>query len=208
MIVTAFDANGNVIAPGTPLKNPIQLGSNASCNISFVTASSGTETSATLKTAVGSIPVQYSIACAPPSQIVITAFDLDATPQSVTLSVLGGTSTVATMTLSMIVNPGTGTIGVYPLFVTAKDSTGAVIPYGQSLTFPIQLSSNAANCLTFGTSPSGAFSNFFNLTDSVSQVYILFDPNISVTCRAPTYGTVTIQAIATGATSASYQFPF
>ena len=212
LVVTAYGSNGKPFATGTVLTNPIQLSSNSSCSVSF-SYNNLNGTTISLPSAPGSVAVVYSppsATCTPPSQIVITAFDLDATPQTSQFAILGGTATVASISFSMLSPPNTVSSGVYPLFITAKDSTGATIPYGVSLTNAIQLSSNASCATGFGvTTNPGSFTGTFQLTSTQTQVYIGFAPpgNSGNTCAGPPAGgNVIITGIAAGAASNTFSF--
>jgi hypothetical protein len=213
LVVSAFSSAG-AIPPGTPLKNPINLTSNSSCSVTF---QSGTNsgTALSLDTAVSNVTLNYvppSTQCSPPAQVILSAFDADATPQSTTFSLLGGTSTVASITLSMLQPPDPQSVGTYPLFVTAKDSGGNVIPYGQTLTNPILFSSNASCATQFGTDPAGNFNQLYSMTNSTSQIYVQFNPQIGPSCPSPAGGNVIVTAIAptgtSGTVSTTINWPF
>ena len=213
LVVTAFGSSG-AIKPGTPLKNPINLTSNSSCSVSY---QSGTTSGAALSltTAVPSVTLNYtqpSGGCTPPAQIILSAFDVDAAPQSTSFALLGGTSTVASMTLSMLNPlPDPSTIGIYPMFVTAKDSNGKTIPYGQTLTNPILFSSNLSCGTFFGTDPAGNFNPLYSMTNSTSQIYVQFNP-VQAGCPPPSLGIVKVTAIApvgtSGIISTMFSWPF
>ncbi|MBV8434738.1 MAG: hypothetical protein JO029_10720 [Candidatus Eremiobacteraeota bacterium] len=214
LIVTAFGPNGKAIPTGTTLVNPIQLTSNSSCSISF-SFGNQTATSLTIPTAPGSVNVVYApptASCTPPNTIIITALDIDATPQTAQFSILGGTATVASLTFSMLSNPNIGSEGVYPFFITAKDASGATIPAGEALTNPILLSSNAACATGFGvTTNPGTFTGTFRITNTQTQVYIAFAPPGSPqnTCAGPPVGgNVIVTGIAAGGVSQTYSFPY
>jgi hypothetical protein len=200
LVVTAYNSAGKPIAPGTLLINPIQLTSNSSCSIGFIPpgGSSGAS-SLQLQNAPGSVNITYSppsASCTPPSQITITAYDHDA-PSIATFSILGGTATVTGITLNMLAQPNTTSAGVYPLFVNATGAGGA-IPFGVTLTNPIQLSSNASCSTTFGiTLNPGTFTTTYLMTSTQTQVYVSFNP-ANPTCTAPAGGNVILQAIASG----------
>jgi hypothetical protein len=203
LVLTSFAKNASAIVAGTTLKNPIQLTSNSSCSITF---GSGATTSLTLANAPGSVEVNYTPptgpSCTPPTAIVITAFNLDATPQTATLAPLGGNvpqQTVASLSLSMIATPDPHSEGVYPLFVTAKTSSGATIPYGVSLSNPIFLSSNASCATTFANNPSGLFNVLYTMPTTQPIIYVQFNPNPG--CTAPVTGKVVITGVAQTGTS-------
>jgi hypothetical protein len=210
LIVKPVAKNGKTIPVGTPFVSPIQLTSNASCNIAFKTGAS-VESSQTLGSAPGSITVEYTGSqggCSPPSQILINAFDLTASPQSAAFSVLGGGSTVKSIKLSMIgsTKPEEKSEGVYPFYVTAKDASGKTIPFGQSLKFPIQLSSNASCVVTFGTSPAAsAFTDTYTIVNTSTQVFMEFNPG-AASSACPSPGIVHVTAIAQGASHATFTF--
>jgi hypothetical protein len=139
--------------------------------------------------------------------ITITGFNLNAKPQSSSVSILGGTATVTGLALSLLNTPDPVSEGVYPLFVTASGSSG-VIPYGVSLTNPVELSSNASCAVSFGvTLNPGTFTSTYRMTSTQTQVYMQF--NIAG-CMEPASGIVTVQAIAAGSPTvkAQYQFPW
>jgi hypothetical protein len=210
LVVTAFNGSGQAIPTGTVLQNPIQLTSNSSCSISY-TSGSSTGTSISVASAPGAVTVAYSppsTTCTPPSAITLSAFDLDARPQTATFSILGGTSTVGSIMLSMLALPNTTSNGVYPLFVTAKDSSGATIPFGESLTNPIQISSNSC-AVGFGvTSNPGTFTSTFQMTSTQTQVFMGFNPATDPTHCTPAGGTVIVTAIAAGGVSTTFSFPY
>lgn len=209
MVVTAFGPTGAAIKPGTTLVNPIQLTSNSSCSVSFA-SSSGSGTSVTLANAPGSVTITYSppsTKCTPPTAIVISAFDVDASPQTAQFSILGGTATVTGVTLSFLTNPDITATGVYPLFVAATGSGGA-IPFGESLTNPIQFSSNSC-AVTFGTTTDPAtFTSTYRMSSTQTQVYVQFAPSDNPTHCTPAGGTVTITSIASGGVSQTINFPY
>ncbi|HTX59564.1 MAG TPA: hypothetical protein VMH02_07760 [Verrucomicrobiae bacterium] len=212
LVVSPYAANGSAIAAGTPLGNPIQLTSNSSCSVTFVNG--GTNgTALTLTSAPGSVEIQYTPAgatCNPPTNVIVSAFNLNASPQSSSLSLLGGTDTVASIALSFITDPDPTSEGVYPLFVTAKDGSGATIPYGTALNNPIQLSSNTSCATMFGTNPAGNFFPLYSITSMTPIVYVQFDP--APTCLVPTSGETIITALspygASGSVHTSLTFPY
>jgi len=213
MVVTAFDPSGKTIAPGTTLIDPIQLTSNSSCSVSFsFTGSSGTisGTSVTLAQAPGSVTVTYSPpsgTCIPPSTITISAFDVDASPQTAQFSILGGTATVTSIALSFLSAPDTNSTGVYPLFVTASGS-GGTIPFGESLTNPIQFSSNSC-AVSFGVTTNPAtFTSTYRMSSTQTQVYVQFEPLVDPAHCTPAGGTVTITSIAAGGVAQTISFPY
>ena len=213
MAVTAFGPSGAAIVPGTALVNPIQLTSNSSCSVSFAfTGSGGTVsgTAITLAQAPGSVTVTYSPpsgTCTPPTTIVISAFDVDASPQTAQFSILGGTATVTGLALSFLANPDAVSDGVYPLFVTASGS-GGTIPFGESLTNPVQFSSNSC-AVGFGTTTNpGTFTSTFRMSSTQTQVYVGFAPADNPAKCKPAGGIVTITSIASGGISQTISFPY
>lgn len=210
LVVTAFGPAGTALTPGTTLVNPIQLTSNSSCSISY-SANGTSGTSVTLAKAPGSVTVTYSppsTTCTPPTTIVLTAFDVDASPNTAQFSILGGTATVTGLTLSFLNNPDTAATGVYPLFVAASGS-GGTIPFGESLTNPIQFSSNSC-AVTFGTTTNPAtFTSTYRLTSTQTQVYVQFAPTVNPTHCTPAGGAnVTVTGIAAGGVSNTVSFPY
>ncbi|HZY99400.1 MAG TPA: hypothetical protein VFE36_07485 [Candidatus Baltobacteraceae bacterium] len=214
LVVTAFGPSGATLVPGTKLVNPIQLTSNSSCSVSYsYTGSTGSisGSSITLPNAPGSVTVSYSppsTTCTPPAAIVLSAFDVDASPQSARFSILGGTATVTSIALSFLATPDASSTGVYPLFVTASGSGGA-IPFGESLTNPVQFSSNSC-AVTFGTTTNpGTFASTFRMTSTQTQVYVQFAPLTNPThCTPAGGGPVVITAIASGGVSQTVSFPY
>ena len=108
--------------------------------------------------------------------------------------------------------PDPSTTGIYPMFVTAKDSNGKTIPYGQTLTNPILFSSNLSCGTLFGTDPAGNFNPLYSMTNSTSQIYVEFNPTQGPACPSPSGGVVTITAIApvgtSGIITATHSWPF
>lgn len=209
LVVTAFDPSGKTITPGTTLIDPIQLTSNSSCSVTF-SASSASGTAVTLATAPGSVTVTYSppsTTCTPPTTITISAFDVDASPQTAQFSILGGTATVTNIALSFLTNPDTASDGVYPLFVSASGS-GGTIPFGESLTNPVQFSSNSC-AVGFGvTTDPSKFTSTYRMTSTQTQVYVQFSPADNPTKCTPAGGIVTITSIASGGVSQTISFPY
>jgi hypothetical protein len=201
LVVTAYNSAGQPIATGTTFQNPIQLNSNSTCSVSFLSGGSG-NASLTLATAPGSVNIAYSppsATCTPPTNIVITAFDLDASPTTASFLILGGTSVVKGLSMNILAAPDQQSEGVYPLFIVAKGTNGKQIPFGTTLTNPIQLSSNSSCSLGFGiTLNPGTFTPTFRMTSTQTQVYMQFDP-ANPACLPPKNGApVTVQAIANG----------
>ncbi|MBV8490151.1 MAG: hypothetical protein JO199_06430 [Candidatus Eremiobacteraeota bacterium] len=209
LVLTPIASNGKAIPVGANFASPIQLTTNATCNIAFKSAG-GAADSLTLSSAPGSVTVIYTGTqggCTAPSQVLITAFALTASPQASSLSVLGGGATAKSMTLSMIgaSKPDPNSEGVYPLYVTALDSNGKSIPFGQSLTYPIQLSSNASCVVTFGSSPTGNFNITDTIANTSTQVFMLFNPGAaSPACPSPAQ--VIVIGIAHGARAGYFRF--
>jgi hypothetical protein len=199
LVVAAYNSAGQLMKTGTVLQNPIQLTSNSSCSISFVSPTGG-GTSLTLPTAPGSVNINYSppsATCTPPSHVTILGFDLDANPNSTSFSILGGTETVTSIAMDFLGLPSPNSAGVYPLFINPS-SKGKPIPFGITLTNPIQLSSNASCSVGFGiTLNPNTYTQTYRLTSTQTQVYVSFDPT-NPNCNAPAGGKVGIQAIASG----------
>lgn len=213
LVVTAFNSAGQAIATGTTFQNPIQLNSNSSCSISFLSGGSG-NASLTLPTAPGSVNIAYSppsSSCTPPTNITITAFDLDASPTTASFLILGGTSTVKGLSMNLLAAPDQQSEGVYPLFVVAKAAGGKTIPFGTTLTNPIQLSSNASCALGFGITLNPAtFTPTYRITSTQTQVYMQFDPS-NPGCSPPKNGApVIVQAVANGSpqVQTTVSFPY
>lgn len=212
MVVTAFGPTGAAIKPGTTLVNPIQLTSNSSCSVSFTstTSSGASGHSVTLTQAPGSVTVTYtppSTTCTPPASIVISAFDVDASPQTAQFSILGGTATVTGVALSFLSNPDPISNGVYPLFVAASGS-GGTIPFGESLTNPVQFSSNSCAVGFGATTNPGSFTSTYRMNSTQTQVYVQFNPADNPAHCTPTGGIVTITSIASGGVSQTINFPY
>lgn len=204
LVLSPIGSNGKVIPVGTTFSSPIQLTSNASCNITFQSGN-GAATALTLTSMPSSVTVNYLQGCPPPSQVLITAFTRSASPQAASLSVLGGSSTVKSIALTMLSKPYPKSNGVYPFYVTAKDGNGKVIPFGQSLTYPIQLSSNASCVTTFGSSPTESFHVTDTITNTSAQVFLQFDPG-AASSACPSPPTVVVTAIAQGSSYKTFSF--
>jgi hypothetical protein len=208
MGVTAYNSAGAIIPTGTVLLNPIQLTSNSACSIGFGSAGIPSQV---LTAAVRSVIVAYSPAsstCSPPNLIVINGFDADATPKNSSISILGGTATVSSITMYLLPSPpSTISRGVYRLILTANDSSGP-IPSGVSLTNPIQLASNASCSTGFGDALNpGTYNSSMLISNTQTQVNVQFDPTNPV-CTAPTGGQVVITASAAAATPISFSLSF
>jgi hypothetical protein len=212
MTVTAFNSAGQTIPPGTTLTQPIELTTNSSCTITYSFAGS-TGSSLSLTTAPGSVTLVYSppsATCTPPNQVLMTAYDLTAVPQTTNYAFLGGTATVTGLSLTALAVPNPDSIGIYPLFVTASASYGT-IPLGIGLTNPVQFSSNFACGVDFGvTTNPGTFTPTYRMTSTQTQVYFEFNPTSPTSCPPPSTGVIVITALSNGSpqVSATYSFPY
>jgi len=87
--LAAVDGNGFAIAPGTQLREPFTINSNAACSVTFnVDGTTGAAVTANSwpKTNIVATFKPSKIGCKTPSTVKISAYDLDATPQTVSVT--------------------------------------------------------------------------------------------------------------------------
>jgi hypothetical protein len=136
---------------------------------------------------------------------LISASDVTASPQQVSFAILGGTTTVASMTITTPAVPDPASEGIYPLYITPKDSGGNTIPAGITLTNPISLSSNAACATTFGFTDN-VFNPTLTMSTTQNQVFMKFLGNNN-SCTTPP-ATVVVRGSTSDGITATYSFPF
>ncbi len=201
-----YDSNGNQIPTGSALTSPLIFTSNATCVLTFgvsVPGTNNTQTYASVSTnyAPGSAvvaaynPALAGPGCTQPPTVVITVSLADGSVTPGTLAFLGGSATVTKLALSMIAPPNPSSAGVYPFFVSLTGASGA-IPGGESLLDPVELTSNDACVLGFGTSPqisTGTQTQGLTISSSSAQTFIFFNPG-AATPNCPSVTPVIITA--------------
>ncbi|MGZ3496451.1 MAG: hypothetical protein ACXWNK_16000 [Vulcanimicrobiaceae bacterium] len=115
-------------------------------------------------------------------------------------------STVAKIVLSM---PSYSLVrtqgGSYPLGITTYDAKGNLIPIGARFTYPVSISSDSSGYIAFTNAAGGNSSTTISVPDTMTQVYVTYDPCESTTTQPCTGDSqnINLMAISAGATSAS-----
>ena len=213
--INATDA-GVTIPLANPFQYPISLSSNDSSYIGFTSNSNGTQPTPTITVPnSGSNVYMVYTACTgsncpqQPAQITITASTPTAPNAQIAFAApnapVSGNPSIDKLTLALQGPPPShAQSGSYPLVVNAY-SGGNLLPANTTYQYPVQLTSNATDYVSFSTATNGAQSPTLLVPNGSTSVYVNYKVCVTQTNAncPPLPGTIVITATAAGVSAAN-----